>query len=58
MHGILSLALDVSAVKRLGNLPALHPDPFDRMLVCQAQDQALRLASSDPVFRQYPVMRL
>jgi PIN domain nuclease of toxin-antitoxin system len=39
-------------------LPVLHRDPFDRMLVCQAQAHGLTLASSDPLIRQYPVTLL
>jgi len=38
--------LDEAAVAQLGGLPALHRDPFDRMLVCQAQAHGLTLASS------------
>jgi PIN domain nuclease of toxin-antitoxin system len=54
-HLLASLALDETAVAQLGGLPALHRDPFDRMLVCQAQAHGLTLASSDPLIRQYPV---
>ena len=57
-HLIASLALDEAAVAQLGGLPALHRDPFDRMLVCQAQAHGLTLASSDPLIRQYPVTLL
>lgn len=57
-HLIASLALDEAAVAQLGALPALHRDPFDRMLVCQAQSHGLTLASSDPLIRQYPVTLL
>jgi PIN domain nuclease of toxin-antitoxin system len=57
-HLISSLALDETAVARLGGLPALHRDPFDRMRVCQAQAHTLTLASSDPLIRQYPVTLL
>ena len=38
--------MDEAAVAQLGGLPALHRDPFDRMLVCQAQAHGLTLASS------------
>ena len=31
-HLVASLALDETAVAQLGGLPALHRDPFDRML--------------------------
>ncbi|MCX8089808.1 MAG: type II toxin-antitoxin system VapC family toxin [Verrucomicrobiae bacterium] len=54
-HLIASLALDEVAVARLGVLPALHRDPFDRMLICQALAHGLTLASSDPLIRQYAV---
>jgi len=54
-HRIASLPFDEAAVARLGSLPALHRDPFNRMLVCQALAQGLTLASSDPLVRQYPV---
>ena len=54
-HRLDPLALDEAAVARLEGLPTLHRDPFDRMLVCQAQAHALTLASSDPLIRQYPV---
>jgi PIN domain nuclease of toxin-antitoxin system len=54
-HLIAPLALDEAAVAQLAGLPALHRDPFDRMLVCQAQAHGLTLASTDPLVRQYPV---
>jgi PIN domain nuclease of toxin-antitoxin system len=49
------LGLDENSVAQLSALPALHRDPFDRMLVCQALAHGLTLASSDPLIRQYPV---
>jgi PIN domain nuclease of toxin-antitoxin system len=57
-HLIAPLALEEAAVAQLSALPALHRDPFDRMLVCQAQAHGLTLASSDPLLRQYPVSLL
>ncbi|HEU5125814.1 MAG TPA: type II toxin-antitoxin system VapC family toxin [Verrucomicrobiae bacterium] len=54
-HRILSLALDESSVAQLSELPGLHRDPFDRMLICQAKAHGLILASSDPLVKQYPV---
>jgi len=57
-HLIAPLALDEAAVAQLSGLPAMHRDPFDRMLVCQAQAHGLTLASSDPLIRQYPVALL
>lgn len=54
-HGIDPLNLDELAVAKLPGLPALHKDPFDRMLVCQAQAYNMALASTDPFIRKYPV---
>jgi len=57
-HLVASLPLDEAAVAKLSELPLLHRDPFDRMLVCQAQAHELTLASSDDLVRQYPVTLL
>jgi len=54
-HLIAPMALDEAAVAQLTGLPALHCDPFDRMLVCQAKAHGLTLASSDLLVRQYSV---
>jgi PIN domain nuclease of toxin-antitoxin system len=57
-HLIVPLALDEAAVAKLSELPKLHRDPFDRILICQAQAHGLTLASSDSLVRQYPVAML
>ena len=54
-HGILSLPLDEEAVCALTKLPALHSDPFDRMLVCQAIAHGLTLLTPDAQIHRYPV---
>jgi PIN domain nuclease of toxin-antitoxin system len=55
LHRIESLSLDELSVAQLPGLPAIHRDPFDRMLICQALAHGLTLASSDPLIHQYPV---
>jgi PIN domain nuclease of toxin-antitoxin system len=35
------------------NLPALHRDPFDRMLVAQSMSEGMSLLTSDQVLRPY-----
>jgi PIN domain nuclease of toxin-antitoxin system len=35
-------------------LPAIHKDPFDRMLVAQAVVEGVTLLTSDPVVGRYP----
>ena len=41
--------------ERAGGLPKHHGDPFDRMLVAQAQSEGLRLVTRDPAFGPYEV---
>lgn len=38
-----------------GALPALHRDPFDRMLVAQAQAEGLEIVTADDQLRRYAV---
>ena len=38
-----------------GSLPPLHQDPFDRMLIAQAQAEGLILVTADENIRQYAV---
>jgi PIN domain nuclease of toxin-antitoxin system len=39
-------------------LPALHHDPFDRMLVAQAAAEGLAFLGSDAQIRQYSIKTL
>ena len=43
---------------RLANLPLHHRDPFDRMLVAQAQSEELPVLSADPKLAMYEVETL
>lgn len=45
-------------VQRLRKLPALHRDPFDRMLVAQAVVDGLTLVTRDQDVMAYPVKSL
>ena len=38
-----------------GRLSPVHDDPFDRMLVAQAQSEELTVVTGDPVFARYGV---
>jgi PIN domain nuclease of toxin-antitoxin system len=42
-------------VLALGDLPLHHTDPFDRLLIAQAQVEDAYLVSSDPLFAKYQV---
>lgn len=52
---IQPLALDEQATLYLPRLPALHRDPFDRMLICQAIHEGATLLTPDRLILQYPV---
>ncbi|RAY15631.1 PIN domain nuclease [Actinomadura craniellae] len=43
---------------RAGRLPPLHRDPFDRVLVAQAQCEGLTLVTQDPQIQKYDVQLL
>ncbi len=53
-------ALSVTPQHTLGvsDLPDIHKDPFDRLLVAQAIVEGAALISSDSWFRDYPIRLL
>jgi PIN domain nuclease of toxin-antitoxin system len=54
-HQIASINLDEGSVAQLVKLPSLHRDPFDRMLICQALQHGLTIATVDAAIRAYSV---
>jgi PIN domain nuclease of toxin-antitoxin system len=54
-HQITSLPIDEAALAHLAGLPALHRDPFDRILIAQALQHGLTLVTVDSAVRAYPV---
>lgn len=54
-NGVQPLTISDAHAFRAGQLPLHHKDPFDRMLVAQAQVEALTLISSDPLMRPYAI---
>lgn len=54
-NGITVLPVTQAEVLALDGLPAVHKDPFDRLLVAHAITQAAVLVSADPIFEEYPV---
>jgi PIN domain nuclease of toxin-antitoxin system len=53
-HGIESLPVDEESTLHLERLPALHRDPFDRLLVCQSIVHGMSLLTPDRLIAQYP----
>ena len=54
-NGLQLLPITLNHILALNSLPQLHRDPFDRLLIAQAQVEAMPLASADRVFAGYPV---
>lgn len=49
------LGIDPANLRYYDNLPLLHRDPFDRLLIAQAQNAGLPIVTRDPTFGRYSV---
>ncbi|NER19809.1 MAG: type II toxin-antitoxin system VapC family toxin [Symploca sp. SIO1C2] len=56
--GAKLLEIKASHALRVAALPLHHRDPFDRMLIAQAQIEDMTLVSADFTFNQYEVSLL
>jgi len=56
--GCDTLPISLDHAVRAGGLPGEHRDPFDRMLIAQAQKENLKIISNDRVFDSYRVPRI
>jgi PIN domain nuclease of toxin-antitoxin system len=54
-QGFRSLDINATQAVKAARLPMHHGDPFDRMLVAQAQLEGMTLVTRDPVFDRYSV---
>lgn len=54
-YQIVSLGLSEDCVWRLKNLPNIHRDPFDRMLICSAIQHNMVIVTDDFFIKQYSV---
>lgn len=48
-----ALAIGMEHAHRAGGLPGPHRDPFDRMLIAQAEIEALPIVTADAIFSAY-----
>jgi PIN domain nuclease of toxin-antitoxin system len=56
--GFLELPVSFHHAQRVVALPVHHRDPFDRLLIAQADVEELRLVTRDPVFERYRVQTI
>ena len=57
-NGYRELAVLGEHALHAGSLPPLHKDPFDRILIAQAQYEGFVLLTADWLVRQYPHLEL
>jgi PIN domain nuclease of toxin-antitoxin system len=57
-QGFTPLPITLDHGQRAGALPGPHRDPFDRVLIAQAQADRLVLVSNEEIFDSYGVTRL
>jgi PIN domain nuclease of toxin-antitoxin system len=53
--GFSELTVNIQHTVRLKKLPTHHRDPFDRIIVSQAQEEGLTVISQDSAFSRYSV---
>jgi PIN domain nuclease of toxin-antitoxin system len=54
-EGFTKLPISLFHGQQAGKLPEIHRDPFDRMLIAQAQAEGLELVTADGIIPQYGV---
>ncbi|WP_411858574.1 type II toxin-antitoxin system VapC family toxin [Roseiflexus sp.] len=54
-NGVNVLPIPPTHAFALDGLPTAHKDPFDRLLLAQANSEGATLVSADAMFKSYPV---
>ena len=57
-QGFVELPINIRDGQTAGGLPAIHKDPFDRMLIAQAIAADMVIVSNEGLFNAYGVPRL
>lgn len=55
MSGTTGLAIEHTHALAVADLPRLHGDPFDRILIAQSRELQLRLVTADAAIADYDV---
>ena len=55
LHRILPLPIQLRHALHVFDLPAIHRDPFDRLLIAQSQLEDLPIMTTDPDIARYDV---
>jgi PIN domain nuclease of toxin-antitoxin system len=57
-QGFNLLSISVEHARYAGLFPSQHRDPFDRMLIAQAQIESITLISNETLFDQFGIRRV
>lgn len=55
VNGFEALPVDIGHALAAASLPRIHGDPFDRILVAQAQREGMPILTRDPIIARYGV---
>ena len=54
-HDLEVLVLDLAICIRAAQLPRIHADPCDRLIIATAEYRRMPVVTADPIFQQYGV---
>ena len=54
-NGLVLLPIKLQHIATLEDLPLIHRDPFDRLLIAQAIQEEMTILSADTIFCNYPI---
>jgi len=54
-HHLDVLPILAQTLEPLERLPAIHRDPFDRILICQAVEHGFTIITPDSAIKRYPI---
>ena len=54
-HSFGVIGVELAHALRAGSLPQFHRDPFDRLLIAQAQIEGIPIVTADPAIARYDV---
>jgi len=54
-NNLALLSIELPHIETLENLPSVHRDPFDRLIIAQALHEEMTVISADSIFNHYPI---
>lgn len=54
-QNFIFLPIEKSHILALANLPMIHKDPFDRLIIAQALSEDMTIITDDGFVKQYPI---